>query len=297
MEPLIAPLASAIFAVAAYVAGSIKIVNEGEAALVERFGRYQRTLSPGLNFTLPLVDTVIIDTTREQVFDVPAQDAVTKDVVQVKADAVVFWEIDDLYKVHYEVDDIRAAIESFVLTSLRTAISRMDMTELLTARSDLSSSLLQDINSVTDEWGVRIRRVDIKDLKFDEDVMQSMEDLRISRERKSAAIVEAEGKRQVAFEEAESRRAAAIAEAQGLMEAVNILSNDSQVDAEKQQALQDIIKFLVAQRYVDASQKIGESPNAKVVFMDPSKLTEAIGELVAHEGIGGLPGSGHSAAS
>ncbi|NJR67212.1 MAG: SPFH/Band 7/PHB domain protein [Synechococcales cyanobacterium CRU_2_2] len=278
------------------MAGSIKIVNEGEAALVERFGRYQRTLSPGLNFTLPVIDTVIIDTTREQVFDVPPQDAVTKDVVQVKADAVVFWEIDDLYKVHYQVDDIKTAIESFVLTSLRTAISQMDMTELLSARSDLSSTLLQDINSVTDEWGVRIRRVDVKDLKFDEDVMQSLEDLRISREHKLAAIVQAEGRKQVAIEEAESRRAAAIAEAQGLMEAVKILSHNSEVESEKKTALQDIIKFLVAQRYVDASQKIGESPNAKILFMDPNKLSEALGELIAHEEIGSLPGSGRTSA-
>lgn len=292
MDPFIAPLASAIFMVAAYVAGSVKVVNEGEAALVERFGRYRRTLSPGLNFTLPIVDSIIIDTTREQVFDVPPQDAVTRDMVQVKADAVVFWEIDDLYKVHYQVDDIKTAIENFILTSLRTAISQMTMNELLGARSDINSTLLSDLNSVTDEWGVRIRRVDVKDLDFDEDVLQSMEDLRIAQERKEAVIVEAQGRKQAAIEDAESRRAAAIAEAQGLMEAVKIISGDSEVAAEKKEALQDIVKFLVAQRYVDASQKIGESPNAKILFMDPSKLTEALTDLVAHEDAGALPGSG-----
>ena len=292
MEPLIAPLASAVFLVAAYVAGSVKIVNEGEAALVERFGRYRRTLSPGLNFTLPVVDTVIIDTTREQVFDVPAQGAVTRDVVQVQADAVVFWEIADLYKVHYQVDDIKAAIENFVLTSLRTAISQMTMTELLSARSDLSSTLLTDLNAVTDDWGVRIRRVDVKDLLFDEDVLQSMEDRRIAEVRREAVIVEAQGKKQAAIEEAESRQAASIAEAQGLMQAVKIISNDTDIESDKKEALQEIVKFLVAQRYVDASQKIGESPNAKVLFMDPGKLTEALTDLVANEDASALPGGG-----
>ncbi len=295
MEPLIAPLASAVFMIAAYVAGSVKIVNEGEAALVERFGRYRRTLSPGLNFTLPMVDSVIIDTTREQVFDVPAQDAVTNEGVSLKADAVVFWQINDLYKVHYEVDDIKAAIENFVLTSLRTAISQMTMMQVLSARSDLSASLLADLNVVTDGWGVSIRRVDVKDVTFNEDVLKSMEERRIAEERKQSAILEAQGKRQAAVEEAQSRREAAIAEAQGLMEAVKIISNNSTVEAEQKQALQDIIKFLVAQRYMDASQKIGESPNSKILFMDPSKLTEALSELVAQEDLN-LPGGGRSEA-
>ena len=288
---LFAPLTSMVFIAVAYIAGSVKIINEGEAALVERFGRYQRTLAPGLNFTLPIVDTIVIDTTREQVFDVPPQDAVTMDGVPLKADAVVFWEIKDLYKVHYNVDDVKEAIENFVLTNLRTAVSQMSLMEVLAARSDLNSTLLTELNSVTDDWGVNIRRVDVKDIDPSESVVKSMEMRRVAEEQKAASILEAQGKKQAAIEEAESRKVAAIYEAEGIREAVQRIAEAVQSDPNQQLALKEVVKYLVAQRYVAANEKIGESNNAKVLFMDPRSLTDALDELVAGD-TPTLPGGG-----
>ncbi len=288
---ILSPLLSMVFISAAYIAGSVKIINEGEAALVERFGRYQRTLAPGLNFTLPIVDTIVIDTTREQVFDVPPQDAVTMDGVPLKADAVVFWEIKDLYKVHYNVDDVKEAIENFVLTNLRTAVSQMSLMEVLAARSDLNSTLLTELNSVTDDWGVNIRRVDVKDIDPSESVVKSMEMRRVAEEQKAAAILEAQGKKQAAIEEAESRKVAAIYEAEGIREAVQRIAEAVQSDPNQQLALKEVVKYLVAQRYVAANEKIGESNNAKVLFMDPRSLTDALDELVAGD-TPTLPGGG-----
>lgn len=289
---LFAPLTTVVFVAVAYIAGSVKIINEGEAALVERFGRYRRTLAPGLNFTIPIVDTIVIDTTREQVFDVPPQDAVTSDGVPLKADAVVFWEIKNLYKVHYQVDDVKEAIENFVLTNLRTAVSQLSLMEVLAARSDLNNTLLAELNQVTDDWGVNIRRVDVKDIEPSESVMRSMEQRRVAAERKAAVILEAEGKKRAAIEEAESRRAAAIEEAEGIREAVHRIADAVRTNPDQQHALKEVVKYLVAQRYVDASQKIGESPNAKVLFMDPRSLTDALDELVAGD-TPNLPGGGN----
>ncbi|NJN30232.1 MAG: SPFH/Band 7/PHB domain protein [Synechococcales cyanobacterium RM1_1_8] len=288
---LFAPLTSLVFVAIAYIAGSVKIINEGEAALVERFGRYQRTLAPGLNFTLPIVDTIVIDTTREQVFDVPPQDAVTRDGVSLKADAVVFWEIKDLYKVHYNVDDVKEAIENFVLTNLRTAVSQMSLMEVLSARSDLNNSLLAELNEVTDDWGVNIRRVDVKDIDPSESVIRSMEQRRVAEDTKASAILEAQGKKQAAIEEAESRKVAAIYEAEGIRDAVQRIAEAVQSDPQQADALKEVIRYLIAQRYVAASEKIGESNNSKVIFMDPHNLTDALDSLIAGE-TSTLPGGG-----
>jgi regulator of protease activity HflC (stomatin/prohibitin superfamily) len=295
---LFAPLTSIAFAVIAYIIGSVKVVNEGEAALVERLGRYRRTLSPGLNFTLPLLDTLIIDTTREQVFDVPPQEAVTADGATVSADAVVMWQISELYKVHYEVDDVKEAIESLVLTTLRTRISRLTVKETFTAREELRSSLIAELNTSAREWGVMIRNVNINDIKLSAEMRKEMENARIAEDRKRTSILEAEAKSEAAKREADSRRQAAISEAEGIVAAVAMISEMLEKHPNNKSALQDVLKYLVAQRYVAASQSISESNNSKVIFMDPHSLTEAVNELIAHapepHHLPGPGGNGHS---
>ncbi|MFZ4666139.1 MAG: SPFH domain-containing protein [Prochlorotrichaceae cyanobacterium] len=286
----LAPLAPLLVAIVGYVAGSVKVINEGDAALVERFGRYRRTLQPGLNFTIPLVDTIIVDTVREQVFDVPAQEAITSDDVYLKADAVVFWRIIDLRRVHYEVDDIKAAIESIVLTALRDQIGRMTMDKIIVAREEISNKLLRKLDEVTESWGVKVTRVEVKDIKPSDEVLKSMDKIRAAASEKEATVSVAQGKRESVILEAESRRQAAISEAEGIVEAVRLISASIQNQPGNQQILREIVRFLVAQRYVDASQKIGESSNSKVIFMDPRSLTDALDELVSSSE--NLPGAG-----
>lgn len=286
----LAPLAPLLVAIVGYIAGSVKVINEGDAALVERFGRYRRTLQPGLNFTIPLVDTIIVDTVREQVLDVPAQEAITSDDVYLKADAVVFWRIIDLRRVHYEVDDIKTAIESIVLTALRDQIGRMTMDKIIVAREEISNKLLRKLDEVTESWGVKVTRVEVKDIKPSEEVLKSMDKVRAASSEKEATVSVAQGKRDAVILEADSRRQAAIAEAEGIVEAVRLISASIQNQPGNQQILREIVRFLVAQRYVDASQKIGESSNSKVIFMDPRSLTDALDELVSNSD--NLPGAG-----
>lgn len=287
----LAPLAPLVVAIVAYVAGSIKIINEGDAALVERFGRFTRTLKPGLNFTIPVIDTIIVDTTREQVFDVPAQDAITADDVYLKADAVVFWRIMDLRRVHYEVDDIKAAIESIVLTALRDQIGHMPMDKIIASREEISNKLLRKLDEVTQSWGVKVTRVEVKDIKPSEEVLKSLDKIRTADSEKQATVSVAQGKQEAMILEAESRRQAAIAEAQGIVEAVKLIASAIQQNPSNQEILREMVRFLVAQRYVDASQKIGESTNSKVIFMDPRSLTDALDELVVSNA-DNLPGVG-----
>jgi len=286
----LAPLAPLLVAIVGYIAGSVKVINEGDAALVERFGRYRRTLQPGLNFTIPLVDTIIVDTVREQVLDVPAQEAITSDDVYLKADAVVFWRIIDLRRVHYEVDDIKTAIESIVLTALRDQIGRMTMDKIIVAREEISNKLLRKLDEVTESWGVKVTRVEVKDIKPSEEVLKSVDKVRAASSEKEATVSVAQGKRDAVILEADSRRQAAIAEAEGIVEAVRLISASIQNQPGNQQILREIVRFLVAQRYVDASQKIGESSNSKVIFMDPRSLTDALDELVSNSD--SLPGAG-----
>ena len=287
----LAPLAPLIIGIVAYLGGSIKIINEGDVALVERFGRYRRTLHPGLNFTIPIVDTIILDTMREQVLDVPPQDAITADDVYLKADAVVFWRIIDLRRVHYEVDDIKLAIESIVLTALRDQIGRMTMEKIIVSREEISNKLLRKLDEVTESWGVKVLRVEMKDVKPSEEVLKSMDRIRTAESEKEAAVSVAQGKRDAAILEAESRRQASIAEAQGIVEAVRLIAGSIQEHPANQAVLREIVRFLVAQRYVDANQKLGESNNSKVVFMDPRSLNDALDELIMSPSEN-LPGSG-----
>ncbi|MEY2978064.1 MAG: SPFH domain-containing protein [Prochlorotrichaceae cyanobacterium] len=287
----LAPLAPLVIAIVAYVAGSMKIINEGDAALVERFGRFRRILNPGLNFTIPVIDTIIIDTTREQVFDVPAQDAITADDVYLKADAVVFWRITNLRLVHYEVDDIKAAIESIVLTALRDQIGHMALDKIIVSREEISKKLLRKLDEVTESWGVKVTRVEVKDIKPSEEVLKSLDKIRTADSEKQAAVSVAQGKQEAMILEAESRRQAAIAEAQGIVEAVKLITSAIQQNAGNQEVLREMVRFLVAQRYVDASQKIGESANSKIIFMDPRSLTDALDELVTSN-TDNLPGTG-----
>jgi regulator of protease activity HflC (stomatin/prohibitin superfamily) len=283
---IFAPLAPLVVMIIVYIAGAIKIINEGDAALVERFGRYRRTLHPGLNFTLPIVDTIIVDTTREQVFDVPKQEAITADDVYLTTDAVVFWRIIDLRRVHYEVEDIKAAIESIVLTALRDQIGRMPMDKIIVAREEISNKVLRRLDEVTDGWGVKVTRVEVKELKPSEEVLKSMDKIRTADSEKQATVSVAQGKKDAMILEAESRR-----QAQGIVEAVKLISGAIDKNPGNQEILKEIVRFLVAQRYVDASQKIGESNNSKVIFMDPRTLTDALDELVVSNN-DPLPGTG-----
>lgn len=266
MDSILSILAPMILVVIGYSVGSTKVINEGNEALVERVGQYHRKLRPGLNFIIPFVDKVAVEeTVREQVLDTPPQQAITKDSIPVEVDAVVFWKIKELEKAFYAVEDLERAIEDLVKTTMRSMIGQLELDQTYSSRADINRHLLQELNEATANWGVEVLRVEVQEIAPPQEVLESLAKARAAESAKQASISEAEGAKQ-----------ASIAEAEGTVRSIEIISKALQEQPNSRQVLQ----FLVTQRYVEANQKLGESANSKVVFMDPKALTEAMTNLM-----------------
>ena len=262
MESILSILAPMILVVVGYTIGSTRIITEGNEALVERLGKYQRKLEPGLNYIIPFIDRIAVEETmREQVLDIDPQQAITKDNISVIVDAVLFWQILDLEKAFYAVEDVETALENLVLTTLRSTIGELELDQTYSSRADINRNLLQQLDEATASWGVKVTRVEVQNISPPAEVLESLAKARA----------------------AESEKQAEIFKAQGTVEAIERISKALQSQPNSRQVLQ----FLVTQRYVDASEKLSESPNTKVVFMDPKALTEAVTDLI---GGGDSPG-------
>lgn len=254
------------FIIIGYTVGSVKIINQGNEALVERLGRYQRKLRPGLNFVVPFLDSIVLqDTTREQILDVDPQSAITRDNVALVVDAVVYWKILDLEKTYYAIEDIESAIKELVLTTLRSEIGKMDFKNTFSSREEMNKALLDQLDEATEPWGVKVTRIEVQDIKPPQDIIDSMNQQTAAELKKQADISEAEGEKQ-----------ANIARAEGTVRSMELLSEA----LSKTKGRQQILQYLLAQQYVEANQRLGESNNSKVVFMDPKFLTEGLVELI-----------------
>lgn len=252
MESILAALALAIIG---YTIGSVKIINQGNEALVERLGRYHRKLSPGLNFIVPFADSIVLeDTLREQVLDVEPQEAITKDNVCLKVDAVVYWRILQLERAFYAVEDVERAIKNLVLTTLRSALGQMNVEETYSSRAEINQKLLAQLDDATATWGVKVTRVEVQNISPPASLLDSMAQQRA----------------------AEIRKRASISEAEGTVESMRLIAQALQ----SQDNTSEVLKYLVAQRYVEANQKLSESPNSKIIFMDPKALSESVAELM-----------------
>lgn len=255
MESILSILAPMILVVIGYSIGSTKIITQGNQALVERLGKFHKKLEPGLNYIIPFIDRVAVeDTIREQVLDIPAQQAITKDNISVEVDAVVFWKVQDLMKAYYNVEDVERAIEELVTTTLRSTIGELELDQTYSSRRDINQNLLVQLNEAATDWGVKVIRVEVQELKPPADVLESLAKARA----------------------AETQKQAEIFKAQGTVESIEMLSK-ALLEQPNSKA---VLQYLIAQRYVDANQKLGESPNSKVVFMDPKALSEAITDLI-----------------
>jgi len=263
MESIVAALALLIVG---YTVGSVRIINQGTEALVERLGKFHRKLTPGLNFVVPFLDTIVLEeSTRERVLDIDKQKAITGDNVSADVDAVVYWRILQLERTFYAVENIEEALESLVTTTLRSEIGRMSLAQTFSSRNEINQALLHQLDEATATWGVKVTRVEVQSIEPAPDVLRAMELERAAESKKKAAISEAQGKKQAAIEEAE-----------GAVQSMKMIA-----DALRSQPnSREIMRYLVAQRYVDASYRLGDSSNAKVVFMDPKALTEALSELI-----------------
>ncbi|MEL6138184.1 MAG: SPFH domain-containing protein, partial [Cyanobacteria bacterium J06628_6] len=172
-------------------AGSVRIINQGDEALVESLGKYNgRKLRPGLNFTTPFVDKVVYkQTIREKVLDVPPQQCITRDNVSITVDAVVYWRIVDLEKACYKVENLQSAMVNLVLTQIRSEMGKLELDETFTARSEINELLLRELDISTDPWGVKVTRVELRDIVPSKAVQDSMELQMAAERRKRAAIL------------------------------------------------------------------------------------------------------------
>ncbi len=269
----------------------IKTVPQGYQYTVERFGRYTRTLQPGLNLIIPFFDKIGARmNVMEQVLEIPTQEVITRDNASVSADAVAFFQVLNAAQAAYQVSNLENAIMNLTMTNIRSVMGSMDLDELLSNRDAINERLLHVVDDAAGPWGVKITRVEIKDIAPPKDLVDAMaRQMKAEREKraqvleaegarnaqilraegaKQSAILQAEGQREAAFRDAEARERLAEAEAKATrMVSEAIAAGDVQA-----------INYFVAQKYTEALATVGTAPNAKIVLM-PMEASSLIGSL------------------
>jgi len=281
------------------VFSTIKIVPQGREFTVERFGKYTRTLTPGISLLTPFVERIGRRMNMmEQVLDVPTQEVITKDNALVKVDGIVFIQVMDAARAAYRVDNLPYAIAQLCMTNLRTVVGSMELDEVLSQRDSINTRLLQVIDSATEPWGVKANRIEIKDLSPPADITNAMaRQMKAERERR-AVVTEADGEKQAAVTRAEGAKAAAILEAEGRREAAfrdaEAREREAQAEAKATAMVSEAIargdvnavNYFIAQKYVEAFAELARSPQQRTVIV-PAELGGLVGTVA---GLGELVG-------
>jgi regulator of protease activity HflC (stomatin/prohibitin superfamily) len=275
----------------AFIFYSFKAVPQGYQWTVERFGKYNQTLNPGMNIIIPFIDRVSRKINiMEQVLDVPSQEVISKDNANVKVDAVIFFQIVDAPKSAYQVNSLNRAIQNVCMVNIRTVIGALELDEMLSERDKINGNLLSVIDNATDPWGVKVTRIEIQEIAPPKELVHAMASQIKAERNKRAAILKAEGQRKAdilkaegekqsvvlqaeaekesAFKQAEARERLAQAEAKATHEVSNAIS-EGNVEA---------INYFVANKYVDAVKDIGSSNNEKTILL-PIEATKIIETL------------------
>jgi regulator of protease activity HflC (stomatin/prohibitin superfamily) len=289
-----------------YLLRAIRMVPQGYNFTVERFGRYVRTLGPGLGLIVPFIDRIGAKMNMmEQVIQVPSQEVITKDNAMVTVDGVAFYQVMDAPKATYEVTGLENAIINMVMTNIRTVMGSMELDSLLSQRDDINHKLLGVVDQATSPWGVKMTRIEIKDINPPRDLVDSMGRQMKAEREKRASILEAEGLRQAAILKAEGEKQSVVLQAEGRREAAFKDAEARERAAEAEAKATELvstaiangdvqaINYFVANNYIKALEALAQSPNQKILMMplDATSILGSIGGIaeIAREAFGNSP--------
>ena len=265
MDPLLG--LPALFVMAALGLNTVKITSGGQSRLVERLGKYDRQLQPGLSFVLPVVERVVShESLKERVLDIPPQQCITRDNVAIEVDAVVYWQLLEHARAYYGVDNLQAAMVNLVLTQIRAEMGKLDLDQTFTTRQEVNEALLRELDQATDPWGVKVTRVEMRDIKPSSGVQQAMEQQMTAERQKRAAILRSEGEKESQLNAARGRAEALVLDARAKQQALVM-----EAEAQAQQ------QALLAQARADAATRLAEAMQAN------PEATEAIRLLLARD--------------
>jgi len=262
---------------------SVKVTSGGQSRLVERLGKYDRQLQPGLSFVLPGVEKVVShESLKERVLDIPPQQCITRDNVAIEVDAVVYWQLLEHARAYYAVDNLQAAMVNLVLTQIRAEMGKLDLDQTFTTRQEVNEALLRELDQATDPWGVKVTRVELRDIQPSRGVQQAMEQQMTAEREKRAAILRSEGERESQLNAARGRAEALVLDTKAKQEAL-LLEAEAQA---KQQAL-------LAQARADAASRLAEAMQAHPQAAEAIRLLlagdwMAMGEAMANAPAGSV---------
>jgi regulator of protease activity HflC (stomatin/prohibitin superfamily) len=287
-----------------YLLRAIRMVPQGYAYTVERFGKYVRTLGPGLGLIIPFIDKIgAKQNMMEQVIQVPSQEVITRDNAMVTVDGVAFYQVLDAARATYEINDLQNAIINMTMTNIRTVMGSMELDSLLSQRDEINQRLLGVVDQATHSWGVKMTRIEIKDINPPRDLVDSMARQMKAEREKRASILEAEGLRQAAILKAEGEKQSVVLQAEGRREAAfrdaEARERSAEAEAKATEMVSNAIStgnvqainYFVANNYMKALEAIAKSPNQKILMMplDATSILGSIGGIaeIAKEAFGG----------
>jgi regulator of protease activity HflC (stomatin/prohibitin superfamily) len=291
-------LLAVLGAMAALGVSSLKVTSSSRSMLVERLGKYNRELKPGLSLVLPGVERVVShESLKERVLDIPPQQCITRDNVSIEVDAVVYWQLLEHPRAFYAVDNLQAAMVNLVLTQIRAEMGKLDLDQTFTTRQEVNEVLLQELDQATDPWGVKVTRVELRDIQPSRGVQQAMEQQMTAEREKRASILRSEGEREAQINAARGRAEALVLDARAKQEALLL---EAEAQAKQQQMLAEArakaaqalaaaieahpaaaesLRLLLARDWMAMGQEMARAQGGSVLLVDPQSPASLLAAL------------------